>query len=175
MRLIFQRARLWLVTPGLGLGCGRFRDAEEGSSLIELAFLLSFFAVPLLVGTAEVGRLVYESIEVANAAYVGASYGGQNTTFAQDTSGIVTAAQTEASDIGTGLSVTPSVFYVCPSSVGGTRYTGTNAQSNATAACGRALEFVSVSVTGTIPALFKYPTLPSSFSVSSSSVQEVVQ
>jgi Flp pilus assembly protein TadG len=50
---------------------------EEGSSLVELAISLSFFLVPLVLGISAVGMLVYDSIEVSQAAHEGASYASQ--------------------------------------------------------------------------------------------------
>jgi Flp pilus assembly protein TadG len=50
---------------------------EEGSSLVEMAVVLSFLFVPLVVGIVGFGMLVYDSIEVSHAAHEGASYASQ--------------------------------------------------------------------------------------------------
>jgi hypothetical protein len=50
------------------------RRGEEGSAIIELSLVVYFFIIPMLFGTAVVGMLVYDSIEVSQAAHEGASY-----------------------------------------------------------------------------------------------------
>lgn len=50
------------------------RRGEEGSAIIELSLVVYFFILPLLFGTAVVGMLIYDSIEVSQAAHEGASY-----------------------------------------------------------------------------------------------------
>ena len=158
--------------------CARLRG-ESGSALVELALICALLGVPLLLGTGELGFVVYDSIEVSNAAHAGALYGMQSLTFAADTAGIRTAAQDEAGDFGTAVTVTPSAYYACSSAIGGTKYTGTNAQSNATAACtggsNHALEFIQVATSVTVTPGMHCPGLPSTFSVLGSSVMEVEQ
>lgn len=53
------------------------RRGEEGSAIIELSLVVYFFVIPLLFGTTVVGMLVYDSIEVSQAAHEGASYAAQ--------------------------------------------------------------------------------------------------
>lgn len=155
------------------------RRNDRGSALVEAAFAVTFLGMPLLMGTSEVGRVVYQSIEVENAAHGGAAYGAQSTTLAASTSGITTAAQQEAADFGTSLSVTPTIYYVCALSVTGTKYTGTNALSNATTACtgtgNRPLEFLQVSTSVTVTPIFKFKALPSTFTLKGQSATEVQQ
>jgi Flp pilus assembly protein TadG len=145
--------------------------------MIELALVVFFLGMPLLMGTAEMASLVYDSIEISNAACVASAYGMQSLTYASNTSGMVTAAQTEASDFGTALSVTPTSYYACSSAVGGTQYTGSSAQSNANAACtgtgNHALEFVQVTTSAAVTPLIHYRGLPTSFVLTGSSVMEV--
>ena len=158
--------------------CRGLRD-ESGSALVELAVVVAFLGIPLLLGTAEMASLVYDSIEISNAANAGSAYGMQSLTFASNTSGMTTAAQTEASDFGTALSVTPTSYYACSSAVGGTQYTGTNAQSNATAACtgtgNHALEFVKVTTSASVIPSIHWIGLPASYTLTGSSVSEVEQ
>jgi Flp pilus assembly protein TadG len=152
---------------------------ENGSALLELALVVGLLGVPMLLGTAQMGILVYDSIEITDAANAGALYGMQSSTFAANTSGITTAAQAEAADFGTKLTVTPSTFYVCATAVGGTQYTGTNAQSNATAACtgtgNAALEFVQVLTSDAVTPPVLCPGLPKTFTLTGTSVMEVEQ
>jgi len=152
---------------------------EQGNALVELALVFSCLATPLLIGTVDMGFVVYDSIEVTNAAHAGALYGMQSSTYAANASGITTAAQTEATDFGTALSVTPTTYYACSLAIGGTHYTGTNAQSNATTACtggtNHALEFVQVDTSITVTPPVHLAKLASSFTVTGTSVMEVEQ
>jgi Flp pilus assembly protein TadG len=151
--------------------------SDCGSAVVELALVCAFFAPPLLLGTGEMGILVYDSIEVSNAAGVGAAYGMQSLTYAANTSGITAAAQMEASDFGAALGVTATSYYACSSALGGTQYTGTNAQSNANAGCtgtgNHALEFVKVNTSATVTPSIHCPGLPASYTLAGSSVMEV--
>lgn len=167
---------------GRGLRRGlaaRWRElrGERGDALIEVALICAFFASPLLLGTGEMGFVVYDSIEISNAAHAGSLYGMQSVTYAADTAGMRTVAQAEATDFGAGLTVTPTAYYACSSAVGGTQYTGSNAQSNANAACtggnNHALQFVQVRASATVTPMIHCPGLPSSFALSGTSVMEV--
>lgn len=152
---------------------------ESGNAMIELAVVASFLGVPMFLGTAETGLLVYDSIEVSNAANAGASYAMQSLTYAANTTGITAAARADATDFGTALTASSSTYYVCSLSEGGTQYTGTNAQANATAACtgtsNHALEFVQVSTSATVTPPIHCPGLPTSFTLRGYSVMEVEQ
>ena len=155
------------------------RCGERGDALVELALALSLLGLPLLVGTADMGFVVYDSIEVANAAHAATLYGMQSSTYAANTAGIVAAAQTEASDFGATLTATPTAYYACSNAIGGTQYTGSNAQANATAACtggtNHALEFVQVNTSVTVTPPVHLPGLSRTFTVTGSSVMEVEQ
>jgi len=59
------------------LSVRKARRGEEGNSIIELSVVLYFFLIPLLLGVTGAGILVYDSIEVAQAAHEGASYASQ--------------------------------------------------------------------------------------------------
>jgi Flp pilus assembly protein TadG len=135
--------------------------------------------MPLLIGTSDMGFVVYDSIEVSNAAHAAAMYGMQSSTYAANTSGMTTVAQAEATDFGTNLSVTPTSYYVCANAISGTQYTGASAQSNANTACtgsgNHALEFVHVTTSVTVTPPIHLPILPRTFTVTGSSVMEVEQ
>ena len=152
---------------------------ESGNALVEVALICSLLGVPLLLGTGEMGYVVYDSIEISNAAHAASLYGMQSATFASDTAGMRTAAQNEATDFGAALTVTPTSYWACSSAIGGTQYTGGSAQTNANAACtggtNHALEFVQVNTSATVTPLVHCPGLPTSFALSGSSVMEVEQ
>jgi Flp pilus assembly protein TadG len=152
---------------------------ESGSSMVEMAVILAFLGLPMILGTAQMGLLIYDSIEISNAAHAGAEYGMQSLTFASDTANIKAAAQTEATDFGTSLTATPTTYYACSAAIGGTRYTGTNAQSNANSACtggsNHALEFIQVVTSASVTPAIHLPGLPSSYTLSATAVMEVEQ
>lgn len=162
-------------------GLTRCRDlrGDSGNALIELALIFSFLGMPMLLGTAEMGFLVYDSIEISNSAYAGSLYGMQSLTYASNTSGMKSAAQAEAPDFSTALTVTPTTYYACSIALGGTQYTGSNAQSNAKAGCTGAynhpLEFVEVNVSASVTPPIHCPGLPKTFTLSELSVMEVEQ
>lgn len=150
---------------------------DNGNSMIELALILGIFGAPLLLGTTQVALLIYDSIEVTSAAHAAAMYGMQGLAYASDTANMVSAAQSEASDFGTTLTVTPTLYYACSIAVGGTQYSGTNAQSNATAACtggtNHPLEFVQVVTQKAVKTAVHFPGLPTTVTLSGKSVMEV--
>jgi len=158
--------------------CGDLRG-DSGNALVEVALTISLLGIPLMAGTAQMGLVVYYSIEVADAAKAGATYGMQSLTYASDTAGMTLAAQAEASDLGSSLSATPSSYYACSLAINGTQYTGTNAQSNATTACtggtNHALEFAKVTTSATVAPLIHCPGLPKTFALNGVSVMEVEQ
>ncbi len=150
---------------------------ENGNALVELGVVFGILSVPFLLGTGEMGIVVYDSIEISNAANAGASYGMQSLTNAANTASITSAAQAEATNFGTALAVTPTTYYACATAVAGTQYTGASAQSTATAACtgtgNRAIEFVQVKTSATVTPSIHCPGLPTSFTLNGFAVMEV--
>lgn len=88
----------------------RFRD-NCGAALVELALTTPLFIL-LLMGSVELGRLAYYSIEVANAARAGASFGAVNKGNAVDDVNILNAAKNDAPDL-PNLIATPGHSCVC--------------------------------------------------------------
>jgi len=70
------------------------RRSARGQSLVEFAVLAGILLV-ILMGIEEFSRLWYANITVHNAARVGAEYGAQNFTTAQDAVGIENAVREE--------------------------------------------------------------------------------
>lgn len=158
----------------LRTSCQKMRRCD-GNATVELALAFSFLLTPIMLGTAEVAFLVYDSIEITNAAHAGAMYGMISSTFAADSSGIQAAAQSEAADFGTSLTVTPNVFYACSASIGGTQY---STQSAAAAACpanasNHYLQFVQVNSSATITPPIQMVGLPKTWTLQGSSTMEV--
>jgi Flp pilus assembly protein TadG len=149
---------------------------EEGSALVELSVTVGLLFVPILLGTVDTATVVYSSIEVSDAAYAGAMYGQVSATNAADTANIRAAAQADAPHFGTGLTVTPTVFYACSSAIGGTQY---STQAAAVSACtgtgNHALEFLQVAASASVKPAFHFAGLPATFTVNDTSVMEVAE
>lgn len=162
----------------------RYLRNERGQSVVELALLLPLF-VALVVGSAELATLTYDSIEVSNAAYAGASYGVTGSNYAFGTTGIVTAAQSVATDFGTQLTVTPMTYYACSAAEKGTQYTGTNQQvspsalataiSSCTGRGNRPLEFMRVVTRVAVTPPIRIHGLPATVTLSGTSTQEIFE
>jgi len=163
--------RVWRECKALR---GRLWRDESGSSLVELALMISLAGLPLVTGTVELGSMVYDSIEVSNAAHAGAMYGMMSLSFAGDTSGITTAARGEAPDFGTAVVVTPTLYYACSSSIAGTQYS-TLAAANAacTGSVNHSLAFVKVTTSLIVTPPIRLPGLPASYTLVGVSVMEV--
>jgi Flp pilus assembly protein TadG len=154
--------------------CVRLHCAESGGALVETALCLSLLGAPLLIGTVEVGLILYDSIEVSNAAHAGTAYGMMSSTFAASSSGMIAAARGEAPDLGNLLSVTPTTYFACSQSIGGTQYTTQSAANSAcTGSSNHSLEFVQVSTSATVTVPLSVPGLSNSFNLTSTSVMEV--
>ncbi|MGA7339002.1 MAG: TadE family protein [Terracidiphilus sp.] len=174
----FKRCR-----PGIRARCEE-GSGESGNSIVELALVVSIFCTPVLLGTADMATLVYDSIEISNAAHAGAMYGMMGSNVAVDTTDITSTAKGEASDFPSGnLTVTPTSYYACSANQGGTQYTGSGSQATAaadataTAACtgtnNYPLEFVQVQVSAPVTLPFACCGLPASITLNSKSVMEV--
>ena len=155
---------------------------ECGNALVELALVFALIGIPMLLGTVEMGYVVYYSVEISNAASAGALYGMQSPTYADAANipAVQSAAQAEATDFGTNLTVTPTTYYACSLAAGGTQYPiATYTLAQATAACtgtnNHPLLFIQVltSVTATPPV--HCPGLPTTFTLGGKSVLEVEQ
>ena len=157
----------------------RWRDIchpQSGQSLVEVALMLPFLLL-LLLGVIEIGRFLYIGILIGNAARAGASYGVQSLVKSVDTVGIQNAAdndfQNNGQNVGN-LTVTSSVSCGCDSSgtVTAAACTGTGA---GTCAAGQWAVTVTVTASGTFNSLFSYPGIPTSISISRTSVIRVNQ
>lgn len=160
--------------PGIYELLLRVAAQDAGSALIELAVVLALVGIPLLVGTIYTAELLFYDIEVSNAAHAGALYAMRGSTFASDTTGIISAAQAEAPDLGNALSVSPVVFYACSSAIDGTPYA---TQDAATAACtggsNHPLQFVQVSTAYAATPFASIAGMQRTMQLTSTSVMEV--
>jgi len=147
---------------------------DSGSSLVETALIMSVFGVPLLFGTVDTATVIYRSIEISNAAHAGAMYGMQSASYANQATQMTTAAQAEASDFGSNLTVTPSMYFACSAAQSGTQYTVlATANTNCTGSLGHTLAFVKVIASAPVTLPLTCCGLPASITVSRTSVMEV--
>ena len=157
---------------------------DRGQALAELAIVFAFLGLPILLGTAQMGILVYDSIEVTNAANAGATYGMSTEAHASSSTAITAAARSEAPDFpGTALTVTSTYYWACSSTIAGpypiTEYTGTNGLTNAQAVCpsgvNHPVPFIQVQTSASVTPFVHWPGLARTFTVSGTALQEVQQ
>ena len=160
---------------------------QRGQALIDLAFLMPILA-GLCIGVIEMGRYAYVSILIGNAARGGAGYGSQSLPQSVDTTGIANVAKYDFAgatggttkkngQLASALTVTSVVSCGCDSS-GTTVTAGCSTDTNPSAgscASGHWVVVLSVTATGTFSALFNYPWIPSSITVTRTSSMRVAQ
>lgn len=143
------------------------RRGESGSSLIELALIVPVFTT-ILVGSVEVARFAYASIEVTNAARAGAEYGAQTHNTAVDTTGMQNAATAAGPNVNN-MQATASTFCTCSD---GVSITCANAGTSCTA---RINEYVQVNTSASVTSLFHIPGVPTTVTLKGVAVQRVEQ
>jgi Flp pilus assembly protein TadG len=151
-------------------------DGENGTAIVELALLLPFLIVPLLLGTVGMATLVYDSIEVSDAANAGAMYAMTSSTMASSSNygNIEAVSQADATDFGSKLNVTPTNYWACSAAEGGTQYATYAAAATAcTGGSNHALGFIQVLTSASVTPPIHCPGLPTSFTLTGSSVMEV--
>jgi Flp pilus assembly protein TadG len=146
---------------------------ECGSSLVELALIVSILVPPLLLGVADMAIVLYFSIEISSAAHAGALYGMPSGVMAGGTAAIRTAAQAEAHDfLAANVTVTPTTYWTCNTAQGGTTY-ATSAAAASPCSPAYPLEFVKVVVSAPVSPPFHCCGIPATITLSSASVMEV--
>ena len=146
--------------------------SESGQSLLEFAILLPMLLL-LALGVIEMGRFAYIGILVGNAARAGVSWGAQSHTTAADTNnGIETAADNDFQNNGPSLgSLNVTHAVVCGCDNGGT-ITGVSC----TAVCpvgSHLVDSLSVTTSGTFSAIFNYPGIPTSITITRTATQRI--
>ncbi len=142
---------------------------ERGASVLEMALLLPVLLL-LFVGLIDFGRAYYLSTEVSAAASAGALYGSQNTTAAQDTNGIKTAALAGAPNV-SGMTV-PTVAIACECS-GSTA--SVSCSSPGCSGSSHMIEWLTVGTSATYKPLLPYPGVPSSITLAGQATLRVGQ
>lgn len=149
------------------------RTGERGVALAEFAIMLPLFML-LLLGLIEVGRLLYFTIQVGNAAHSGAQYASQSV---QNTAAHAQAAALAdgANTIDPAMSATARSVCSCWNPVSGTESAPAAATCSAQCTSGYRITYAQVTVTGTINSLFNYSALgiPTSWTVSRTAMMRV--
>ena len=145
----------------------------SGGALVELGVMLPLVGLPLLLGTACSGILLVDSIEVSDAARAGANYAMVSSTYAQDTVHIQSAAQQDSPRLGSAITVTPTIFYVCSTAIVGTQYTTQTAANTACTGSSHPLEFVQVLTSASVTPPVGFGRIPRTITLSGSAIAEV--
>lgn len=139
---------------------------EAGQALLETALVFPLL-ITILVGAAELARVAYGAIEVANAARAGAQYGTQSGYTASDTTGIATAASSDAANLTT-LTTTSSYSCICSDGTASTCL-------NTDCASSHLVQTLTVNTQATIDPLFHIPGLPRTYTLKGKAIQRCVQ
>jgi Flp pilus assembly protein TadG len=142
------------------------RGWRGGQSMTELAIVIPVLALVLVI-IADFARMFYLSVEVSDAARAGAQYASQSVVTAADTSGITTAADYGAPDVGS-LSVS-SNFCTCVSP------TPSGQTACATSYCTDSPDanYVEVDASASFTTLLHYPGVPNHISVPGKAIMQV--
>lgn len=133
--------------------------------MVELAILVPVVML-LLLGAADFGRILYASVEVANASAAGVMYGAQTLGTAKDTAGMTQAAKNEAQDLkASSLTVNASEYCQCPDK--------NSVSCGGSCSSGKARLYVSVTASYPFKTLVGYPGIPSQTTISKTSVMRV--
>jgi Flp pilus assembly protein TadG len=149
--------------------------SESGDSLVEMALLLPILTM-LLLGTVDLGRLAYMSIEVSNAARAGVQYGQQNSSTWSNVTGMQTAATNDATDLVAANSgnLTAVATYWCQCSDGSAVVPSCSPSPTSCAGTHR-VNYVKVVATATYKPWFPCPGIPSSTTLTSQAVMRAGQ
>lgn len=167
----------------------RIRNSH-GSALVELALTLPLLAGIVICAT-ELGRVAYYAIELTNAARAGAAFGSEYQTlnYASSAALIETAAQNDAPDITLTWNTAPTQVCTCETvyysgaastynpATPGSCSTTTIQSCNVTNSTETQMpvEYVQVAPQATVNTMFKYPAIPSSFSLSGFAQMRILQ
>ncbi|HUK43637.1 MAG TPA: TadE family protein [Candidatus Bathyarchaeia archaeon] len=152
---------------------GKYNRRDNGQTLLEFALMAPFLLL-LLTGVAELGRAIFYTVEVNNAATAGVQYGAQSQITAQN----YAQMQIHAADDAPFSGISASALNGCRCDPGnGTSCTypivaGTC--TNFTCPAGQqVVECVQVTTQATITPLFHFPGLPTSYQANGAAVMRV--
>jgi len=143
------------------------RISESGQATLELALSLPLFAL-LILGTAEIANLAWNSVQVNNAARAGAAYASLSRANAASTSEIQIAAQNEAPKIITSPTTQVSSTQICYCISGSTTTTDSGCTNTTLTTCPSPdiiQVAVRVNVNAPVTPLVRYAGLPASYTI----------
>lgn len=164
--------------------------SNHGSALVELALTVPLL-VFIVVGAIELGRIAYFSIELTNAARAGAAYGSRNSAIAFSsnyTPVIEQAAQNDAPDITLTWPTAPTQACTCetiyangnastysPTTPGScSSVVSSGCPTDTSTSTQQIIEYIQVAPQATVNTIFKYPGIPTSFTLSGWAQMEVL-
>jgi Flp pilus assembly protein TadG len=152
----------------------RVSIAERGQALVETALVLPILIVVLL-GGAELARVAFAAIEVANAARAGVAYGAQNTATSADTPGIQNAAVSDVGDMAASLTTTAAVTGTCSNpSVLCTGSGSTCTNQDCSDAGDHIVNVLTVTTTASFDPLIHLPGIPTTYALQGQAIQKVL-
>jgi TadE-like protein len=154
---------------------GNRKRRDHGQSLVEFALMAPFLLL-LLTGVVEIGRVIFYTVAVNNAAMAGAGFGAQNTITMKRSDLITTTATSDASSV-PGMTVTPSYGCTCDEGMGTSCSYPIPPQSACTdISCpngGQVVQCVQVLTHADITPLFEFPGLPRRYPANGRAVMRV--
>jgi Flp pilus assembly protein TadG len=156
--------------------------AEDGQSLVETAVCLPLL-LGMFLGMAEFGKLIYTAIAVTNSAKAAAQYATMNggafsatDRSGLDTTGMLTAAQSDAGFLGGNIAFTSTPSYSCACADGTTNYSCNVAGAIPSGCAGsRLIVTVTVHTQGVFVSDIKIPGIASSYTIQGRAIEEVLQ
>jgi Flp pilus assembly protein TadG len=157
----------------------RAGHGESGAAFVELAVSLPVL-VAIVLGTADLGRVFYYTIELTNAARAGAQYAGYNSVFATQGAQITAAAQNAAPNISPAVTVTfpaPGAFaapQVCRCAADDGSSFGSPVSCNSVCPVNQHMfETVTVTVSYTFRTISMFPGLPNTLTITRTATMRV--
>jgi len=144
--------------------------SQRGNAIVEFALVFPVLAL-ITIGIVDLGRYAYFAIGVSNAARAGAAYGSINNKTVVDNTGMIAAAQADATGLpGSVASPVPTeLCYQWDS----TTHTQTSVSCASSSINGNIIPYAQVTVSGSMQPLIRYPFVPGTIHVSSTAQMRV--
>ena len=162
-----------------GRGAARLqrKACDRGQSLLEFALMAPFLLL-LMVGVIEIGRAIYYTVEVNNAATAGVQYGAQDTLTAQNFALMQSSATADANFPGNKMTAIAVNGCYCDAGTGTSCTYPIIGQNQCTPefSCPngeQVVECVQVTTHATFDPLFGFPGLPAKYQANGQAVLRV--
>src|SRR5262249_7065619 len=129
------------------------RKSNSGSVTVELPLAAPLLLL-LFVGAADLGRVFYHAVTLANAAGTGAFYGAQSNVASGHFQDMEQVAKNDAQDLGTAITATGARFCDCPNG------TKVDCVTGSCPGYGKPRVYVSVQTAESFSPFMKYPSVP---------------